>query len=588
MIQFRNETKQKLLFLFRQRAVKIAFFFTLSAVFTFYELFDLYLLGTGKSQTIQWVVSNNQSISSGRLLNTLTKQQKLILSTGITNGLKLIKLNENGLHQRFASGNNFEISARKFELNQSKLRSYATGFFRHQITLPVGSEPNLFLVTEIYSNGILILFLICSAVIISAFYCYLISLYTIYLREYKERAQFVKETLNATLYPDLNVTHLENTLPEVTKWWNHKKLEFLDTQNKISTNRTKILISEVISELTKSPLFENKSIEDSSLVTNLIIQKINSITDQNNKNFSFLGAKELFEIFRSVTFGAESNSTKQIKLEYFDYGVRNDKQVYVDLSKILKILSELLELNTNCNDITLKSKWDSESSKHTIRIEATNTQNKLILRIRHPSIRPPTNKLHIVSESEYFFDPSLEIGHVLKKNEVALNLLACDLKVRADRQQGTEFEIEIPLVKTFEELVYSAHDLYAFIGIDKTIYECLLPLIKEAGVKNASANFFYFDCLADAKRYFKTLESSRVHLFMDFHLDSDLNSLEETCKTLKELSQNLYVFYGDEIPSDRTLELVKNNFSLLRRDQLTQLKIKIKYTSPMSNSEFFS
>ncbi|MCB0369940.1 MAG: hypothetical protein KDD45_11020 [Bdellovibrionales bacterium] len=125
----------------------------------FYILFDQYISSTAQEAISAWIKSEENSIIEGNLLSSITKTQKILLSSEIIKGVAILDLSDSQDRPLIEFGE--RIYFNKINLAQKDIQNY--GLFKKYIILNTPSNSHLRIIFSIYSDKIVFLFLMTSA-----------------------------------------------------------------------------------------------------------------------------------------------------------------------------------------------------------------------------------------------------------------------------------------------------------------------------------------------------------------------------------------------------------------------------------------
>lgn len=126
----------------------------------FYYLFDHYVESVGIETVTAWAKSEENSIIEGNLLSSVTKAQKMLLSSEVVKGVAIFDLTD--LQQGPLV--EFGERIRQLSANNSETQVATTGFLRKMYSIKSPSNNNLEIVFSIYSKKINSLFWVTSGV----------------------------------------------------------------------------------------------------------------------------------------------------------------------------------------------------------------------------------------------------------------------------------------------------------------------------------------------------------------------------------------------------------------------------------------
>ena len=112
----------------------------------FYVLFDHYISSAANEAVMSWVKGEENSIIEGSLLSSMTKTQKILLSSEFIKGLVVIDQTDQNLRPLIEFGQRIDLEP--VRLDKSRIQN--TGFLKKYLLLDAPNSPNLKIVFSIY------------------------------------------------------------------------------------------------------------------------------------------------------------------------------------------------------------------------------------------------------------------------------------------------------------------------------------------------------------------------------------------------------------------------------------------------------
>jgi signal transduction histidine kinase len=116
-----------------------------------YFIFDTYLDSVGKEIAGSWLQSEAVAIQEGNLLTSISKNQRVLLSSQFVKGVKLIDSSALGRGALIEFGEPFQPYLHK-DLKDGKVLSFTDGFLSRQVLYRVPERPDLILSFKTYSD----------------------------------------------------------------------------------------------------------------------------------------------------------------------------------------------------------------------------------------------------------------------------------------------------------------------------------------------------------------------------------------------------------------------------------------------------
>ena len=126
----------------------------------FYYLFDHYVESVGIETVTAWAKNEENSIIEGNLLSSVTKAQKMLLSSEVVKGVAIFDLSDPQQGPLVEFGERI----RQLSADNSETQIATTGFLRKMYSTKSPSDKNLEIVFSIYSKKINSLFWVTSGV----------------------------------------------------------------------------------------------------------------------------------------------------------------------------------------------------------------------------------------------------------------------------------------------------------------------------------------------------------------------------------------------------------------------------------------
>lgn len=126
----------------------------------FYYLFDHYVESVGIETVTAWAKNEENSIIEGNLLSSVTKAQKMLLSSEVVKGVAIFDLSDPQQGPLVEFGERI----RQLSADNSETQIATTGFLRKMYSIKSPSDKNLEIVFSIYSKKINSLFWVTSGV----------------------------------------------------------------------------------------------------------------------------------------------------------------------------------------------------------------------------------------------------------------------------------------------------------------------------------------------------------------------------------------------------------------------------------------
>lgn len=288
-----------------------------AAIIGVFLIFDFYLTSVSRELMGSWLQSEAVAIQEGNLLTSITKNQRVLLSSQFVKGVVLfdtavtppMRLIEVG--QRIEPVNNTSDGSETIQV-------VGAGFFNKQSIYRIPNKPDLLLVFDVES-GFLQKFFFATVASLLLFIIILFgSIKAVQRREFWKREEFLKQALNDFIEQGQPSNLVEERLPFLVQWWKEKKSESERAKRLAIENESKILLGELAARVAhdiRSPLNTINAVttslknipENNEKLLKGAIQRIrdiaNGIGDQNKQILAQ-------EMSRTVGHAAIENETE--------------------------------------------------------------------------------------------------------------------------------------------------------------------------------------------------------------------------------------------------------------------------------------
>lgn len=227
-----------------------------SAVIGVYFIFDFYLSSVSRELMGSWIQSEAVAIQEGNLLTSITKNQRVLLSSQFVKGVALFDTSVNPPMRLIEVGHRIEpVSGTSGDLE--KIQVISAGFFNKQCIYKIPNKPDLLLVFDVES-GFLQKFFFATVASLLLFIIILFgSIKAVQRREFWKREEFLKQALSDFIEQGRPSNLVEEKLPFLVQWWQEKKSESERAKWLAIENESKILLGELAARVAhdiRSPL----------------------------------------------------------------------------------------------------------------------------------------------------------------------------------------------------------------------------------------------------------------------------------------------------------------------------------------------
>ncbi|MCC7406054.1 MAG: hybrid sensor histidine kinase/response regulator [Bdellovibrionales bacterium] len=227
-----------------------------AAIVGVYFIFDFYLCSVSRELMGSWLQSEAVAIQEGNLLTSITKNQRVLLSSQFVKGVALFDISASPPMRLIEVGQRIEPVSSK-SVNSEKIQVVGAGFFNKQSIYRIPNKPDLLLVFDVES-GFLQKFFFATVASLLLFIIILFgSIKAVQRREFWKREEFLKQALNDFIEQEQPSNLVEERLPFLVQWWKEKKAESERAKRHAIENESKILLGELAARVAhdiRSPL----------------------------------------------------------------------------------------------------------------------------------------------------------------------------------------------------------------------------------------------------------------------------------------------------------------------------------------------
>jgi signal transduction histidine kinase len=209
-----------------------------------YTVCDIYMTKISEASIQNWLQSEKVEIQEGNLLNAITKNQRVLLSSEFIRGVVLIDLSVEKQSSLIAFGKPIS-SAHVKTMIENRKTTLNDGLFQQIAISHIPGNEKLALAFYIESSFLRSLFFITSAGLIFIFAVFLILIFVMQKRESLKRESFLKSTLENFLDGQRETEQLQKEFPRLFDWWSRKKSDFDQVQNQLIESKGKIIFAEM-------------------------------------------------------------------------------------------------------------------------------------------------------------------------------------------------------------------------------------------------------------------------------------------------------------------------------------------------------
>lgn len=236
---------------------RIGFFHAVSLLITgsfiagisVYLMFDFYVSSVSRELVSSWLQTEAVNIQEGNLLSSITKHQRVLLSSNLVKGVVLFDTSTVP-YQRLIEVGDKLMPTEDLTRNFSEVvEVLPNGFLAKQTIFKIPHRPELVLVFGTKSPLVEKVFLSAVLMIVVFIFSLIFSVKYVQRREFLKREQFLKQALNDFIDSEKPSSLLNDEFPLLLDWWRSKKTENELALQIAFENKEKILLGEIAARL---------------------------------------------------------------------------------------------------------------------------------------------------------------------------------------------------------------------------------------------------------------------------------------------------------------------------------------------------
>lgn len=230
-------------FSLKKQGIYLAFVFITSA--GIYGICDYYLHSIAKELMQSWISTEQIAIQEGNLLTAVSKTQRSLVGSDYIKSVQLVKIEDGRVEPKIEFGARYSIGLKVFENLQPGINQFRTGVLQERVIYPITNKENMYLVFDVYSQLLMLLFFISAGSIILMVVYLIVTLQRLEKEEFKKREDLLKLAINELLTNGEASKVLENEMPGLIRWWTLKKNELLESKKLAAEQQGKALLGEM-------------------------------------------------------------------------------------------------------------------------------------------------------------------------------------------------------------------------------------------------------------------------------------------------------------------------------------------------------
>lgn len=227
-----------------------------AAIIGVYFIFDFYLNSVSRELMGSWLQSEAVAIQEGNLLTSITKNQRVLLSSQFVKSVALFDTSVTPPMRLIEVGQRIEPVSITSD-GSEKIQVVGAGFFNKQSIYKIPNRPDLLLIFDVESDFLQKFFFATVASLLLFIIILFGSIKAVQRREFWKREEFLKQALNDFIEHGRPSNLVEEKLPFLVQWWKEKKSESERAKRLAIENESKILLGELAARVAhdiRSPL----------------------------------------------------------------------------------------------------------------------------------------------------------------------------------------------------------------------------------------------------------------------------------------------------------------------------------------------
>lgn len=505
--------------------------------------FDFYLSSVSRELIGSWLQSEAVAIQEGHLLTSVTKHQRVLLSSQFVKGVALLDMSSGSPVRLIEFGSRIEGTVSAPHGRGEPVRLVNTGFFRKQAVHEITNRPGLLLVFDIESDFLQKFFFATIAGLFMLLIIMVGAVRAVEAREFAKRESYLKRALGEFIDQDQPSDLIESEFPFLVRWWRERKAESAQARRIATENERKILLGELAARVAhdiRSPLNTLNAVaaslkdlpENTERLLKDAIQGIrdiaNGIVDQNRRSlaknpagFRSGGLVEgmaetvlVFPIVESVV------SEKRIQLRESRFEVRLDIEpnVYRRFAKIDSL--ELKRTLSNLIDNGVEALGDAGEVRVRLRYE----KEALEIVISDSGRGIPQEILAKIGEKGFSFAKPSGSGLGVHYAKTAVESWDGALEIVSTVNVGTDVRLRFPVSAApswfVDELRVSKGDTLIILDDDPTVHALWRDRLKD--VENSLRIEHFFDPESMTSWFVQNGETlGKYHFLSDYDLRAE-------------------------------------------------------------------
>mgnify|MGYP000853261878 CR=1 FL=1 len=484
------------------RAIGIVTFALAFTTLAIYLIFDFYLSSVGEEIVGSWLQSETVAIQEGNLLTTITKNQRVLMSSQFVKGVVLLDTSTTPPQRLIEFGSSISTFDSQ-DIEPGKINVADSGFLDKKTFYRISHRPELLLIFDIHSSFLVKAFAGTVLLFVGFVLVLFLSIKRVEGREYRRREKFIKDALSELVESERSPLIIRQEFPFLAEWWNAKRKEIDLSRKHAVENESKIMFGEMAARVAhdiRSPLNTLKVVSDSTvgmpdatrLLLDRAIQRIREVASGLVDKNKALMAREASAKAPSPTliFPVIHEVFEEKRLQYSSEMINFRIQLLPDARMIFAAIQEdeLKRTLSNLIDNSVEAKADSVFLK--IFVEERN----VIVSVQDSGSGIPNEALQKIGEKGFSFGKENGSGLGIYYAKEIVRQWNGNFKIVSNEGFGTEVLISLPMAEQpgciVGEIDLSSKPNLLILDDDPSIHEIWKTKIQAQGINVAVEHFF--------------------------------------------------------------------------------------------------
>ena len=546
------------------------------ALAALYITFDFYLSSVGREVVQGWLQAEAVAMQEGNLLSSITKNQRILLSSQFVKGVTLFDTSSGSASSLIEIG--APIVYRPLRPVTDGVNIEPDGLFRKRVVYGIPGRPDLTLIFGVESLLLKQLFFAAGLALFLFLGLLFGSIKLIERREAFRRERFLREALSELVDRSRPTALLERELPFLVEWWREKKAESDRLQRLAIESESKIFLGELAARVAhdiRSPLNTLNAVaatlpnapEEKSRLLKDSIQRIrdiaNGIVDYNRQvlyherkaKSQSLSAVESRPV---LVFSLLEALISEKRLQYKDRSVRIDCDIAGPCYRAF-VLVNALELRRTLSNI-IDNAVESLAVDGTVSVVLAVNRGNLVLTVTDNGRGMSPETLARLGEKGFTYGKTQGTGLGVYYAKGTVESFGGEINFASTSTTGTTVTILLPMTQPplwfAEQITIRRGATVLVVDDDATVHAVCREVLKDVGQDIDILHFF--DPKSVMSWYIQNKgKIGKYQVLTDFDLKaSDADGIDLIERIAKEGSALLVTSaFEDQTVLDRCAEL---------------------------------